>query len=143
MRSLAERWCDLSRAARLGCGLLMLLLAGLLCGYPFFGRETPPPATEFAAHWRKLLTLKRSLQPVSTEKARPFSAMDFQTDSCQLVSWQPGTKGGELVLNGQWSALIQVFYLLANQDMHVSGFSMSPEKQSLKLMLQLEENTHG
>jgi pilus assembly protein HofO len=143
MGNLAERWCDLSRTVRLSCGLLMVLLAGLLCGYAFFGREAPPAATEFASHWRKLLALKHSLQPVSTEEARPFSAMDFQTDGCQLVSWQPGANGGELVLSGQWRALTKVFSLLANQDMHVTGFSMAPEKQSLKLMLQLEANPHG
>ena len=141
MWALAERWCDLSGATRLGCGLAMLCLACALCGFYYPQDWEQEKSDEITLQWRRTLALRSSQAPMVTD-LQPFSVMDFQSPQCRLVSWQPLPTGGELVLETQWDALLNTFELLAQRGMRVSGFSMTPARPRLRTTLQLEVASH-
>lgn len=138
MPPLAERWCDLSPLCRLGIWIGMLLFTCALWRFSVPAVEKSAPPTELQAQWRKLLPLRVEQKEAQSQTTQPFSATAFQTEGSAVMSWQPGTTGGELVLQLQWQALLRIFPLLAEQNMRITGFSLLPEQQGLQVKLQLE-----
>lgn len=135
MLALADRWCDLSSSVRLASWLLMLLLASVVCGFYSRGAQPPEEHVNLQSQWLKITPLLHSEGDLPAEQTAPFSAVDFQRS---LVSWQPSGEGGELVLQNDWPTLLGAFDLLARRNMAIKGFTLLPEKERLRLTLQLE-----
>jgi pilus assembly protein HofO len=67
-----------------------------------------------------------------------FSPLDFQGDNTTLVHWKPLQNGGELMLEIEWQALPALFSRLAQRDVQIAAFAISPQGTALRLRLELE-----
>jgi pilus assembly protein HofO len=67
----------------------------------------------------------------------PFSPLDFQDGDTTLVHWKPLPNGGELALEVEWPAIPGLFSRLAQQDVQVAAFAISPQGKALRLRLEL------
>ncbi|MFP2424142.1 hypothetical protein ACLEXA_21855 [Pseudescherichia vulneris] len=138
MGNLAERWCDFSPRIRLGAGLLMvglLMAPGVYCHREVISDEMPVP---LSSQWQKMMPLRGDNPVEPASPAKPFSALDFDIEDSHLVSWQPVGAGGELALEANWQSIPPLFIRLAERGQSVRGFSIVPERQRLKVTLQLE-----
>ncbi|HEY2454301.1 MAG TPA: hypothetical protein VGI71_17120 [Scandinavium sp.] len=138
MLMLAERWCDLSPRVRLGSWLLMLVILVVVGGFSSCSPLKPMPPAPLTAQWRKMMPLRAAASATSGSPTKPFSALDFEDADRHLVSWQPVDGGGELALEADWHTIPPLFVLLAETGRAVRGFSIQPERQRLRLALQLE-----
>lgn len=69
-----------------------------------------------------------------------FSPLDFQHNGTKLVHWKPTQNGGELTLDADWAQIPDVFSRLAQRDVNVAAFDMSPQGAQLRLNIQLERH---
>lgn len=147
-----ERWYALSSAGRGLCGLLFTLMLAGLAWWCWLHPQRLHISTEAAqvalqrqhltTRWREVLLLKtpEAVQVDDHAPSSPFSPLDFQMADVRLVSWQPATKGGTLVLDTSWQPVPGIFALLAQQDMAVTAFTLEPTAGRLRFTLQLEPN---
>jgi pilus assembly protein HofO len=140
MLMFAERWCDLAPRVRVGSWLLMLVLLVAVGGFSGCSPLKPMPPVPLSAQWQKMMPLRAVSSAISGSSAKPFSALDFESAGRHLVSWQPVGTGGELALEADWHTIPPLFALLAETGRAVRGFNLQPEKQGLRLTLQLEAN---
>jgi pilus assembly protein HofO len=138
MLMLAERWCDLSPRVRLGSWLSMLLILVVVSGFSGCSPLKPMPPAPLTAQWRKMMPLRAATSAISGSPTKPFSVLDFEDADRHLVSWQPVGASGELALEADWHTIPPLFALLAETGRAVRGFSIQPERQRLRLTLQLE-----
>ena len=100
-----------------------------------------------AAFNARLWSAVRKLSPTddvpSTVAPRPFSPLEFNTGEMQMVRWQPASAGGELVVDAVWTQIPALFATLARRDVAVVRFTLQPERQKLRLTLQLERQNAG
>ncbi|SFU17317.1 pilus assembly protein HofO [Kosakonia arachidis] len=95
------------------------------------------------AQWRTLRALFPPTENVSLPTVQPFSPLDFQETHSQLIRWQPGKNGGELVLESSWERVIETFVRLASCDIQVPAFSLAAGTDLLRFTLKLEhDNDH-
>lgn len=151
MNTLVEIWCGMSRRRQVlcwGAGVLCLLLAAALSvcypGWKTLDMQRLQLSQQREAarqQWRNLRRLAAATEPFTertTENARPFSPLDFQTPLLRLRHWQPAAQGGEMVLKTAWDAVPPLFAQLAESEMGVSRFSLRREGAELLMTLQLE-----
>ncbi|HEX4503579.1 MAG TPA: hypothetical protein VH187_20845 [Scandinavium sp.] len=138
MLMFAERWCDLAPRVRVGSWLFTLVLLVAVGGFSGCSPLKPMPPVPLSAQWQKMMPLRAVGSAISGSSAKPFSALDFESDGRHLVSWQPVGAGGELALEADWHTIPPLFALLAETGRAVRGFNLQPEKQGLRLTLQLE-----
>lgn len=148
MNTLLERWCESRPWQRVLCWCMGSLLAGLAA----WGALLRPVDRQCAERQRQLIeevSTHASLWPVvrqrpfrpDTAKARvqtPFSPLDFQGERTTLVHWKPLQNGGELTLDAEWQAIPALFSRLAQQDVEIAAFTISPQGTALRLRLELE-----
>lgn len=141
MQRFADRWCDFSPRVRFGIWLTML---GLLTVIGRFGHREPfrdPGLPPLNAEWQKIMPLRSVASRVSPALTKPFSALDMDSPDSRVVSWQPAGSGGELALEANWPGIPPLFNQLAERGRAVRGFSIQPEQQHLRLILQIEANS--
>ena len=148
METLLERWCESRPWCRLVCGGLGILLMGLTA----WGVVLRPAERQCADQRQQLSQAARtnaSLWPSAskstlrpeTQTARemmPFSPLDFQGEGTTLLHWKPFQNGGELALESAWQAIPALFSRLAQRDVQVAAFTISPQSTVLRLRLELE-----
>ncbi|WES68819.1 hypothetical protein [Superficieibacter sp. HKU1] len=147
-----ERWYALSSTGRGLCWLLFTLMLAVLGWWRWLHPQRLQISTEAAqialqrqhltTRWREVLLMKTSddARIDNHALASPFSPLDFQMPDTRLVSWQPVSKGGTLVLDTSWQPVPGIFSLLAQQDMTVTAFALEPVAGRLRFTLQLEPN---
>lgn len=153
MRIHPEIWYALSPRRRslcwvIGTGLMLLCAIGVQLNIQDHQLTTQQAQqARDAALNARLWTAVRKLSPAdnvaSTVAARPFSPLEFDTGEMQMVRWQPGNAGGELVVDAVWPQIPRLFSTLARRDVAVVRFSLQPEQQKLRLTLQLERQNAG
>lgn len=148
MNTLSERWCASRPWCRLACGGLGIFLV-VLAAWSILLR---PVERQCAERQRQLIQNARtnaSLWPVAIQvpfrpetqvavEMPPFSPLDFQGEGMALVHWKPLQKGGELALDAEWQTITHVFSRLAQRDVKVAAFTVSPQGAALRLLLTLE-----
>lgn len=148
MNTLIERWCESRPRHRVLCWSLGSLLAGLVA----WGTLLRPVDKQCAERQRQLIedvstnaTLWPAVRkmPFLTKTAEvraltPFSPLDFQGDNTTLVHWKPLQNGGELALDAEWQAIPELFSRLAQQDVQIAAFTISPQGSALRLRLEVE-----
>lgn len=140
MQRLADRWCDFSPRVRFGIWLMLLGLLtviGRFCHREPFSESGLPPLN---AQWQKIMPLRPVASHESPAPTKPFSALDMDSPDSRVVSWQPAGSGGELTLEANWPGIPIFFNQLAERGRAVRGFSIQPEQQHLRLILQIEAN---
>ena len=141
MRVEIERWLT-GRKSLVTIPVVLVLIAG---SWGWLLR-LPHPDTNGAgtlriqAQWRKLLPLRAALQNVDIEEqqTQAFSPIDLPVTGAALMDWRPIGRGGEMQLAVDWQAVPALFSWLARCGMRATAFSMQPENQALRLILQLE-----
>ncbi|WP_316506545.1 HofO family protein [Klebsiella grimontii] len=141
MRVEIERWLT-GRKSLLTIPVLLVLIAGV------WGWLLQPPQPDInaggtpriQAQWRKLLPLRAALQNVGIDEqqTQAFSPIDLPVTGAALMDWRPIGRGGEMQLAVDWQAVPALFSWLARCGMRATAFSMQPENQALRLILQLE-----
>lgn len=145
MRMPPESWYAMTPRARCLCwGASSALL--LICATLWQGRMQEQPVATQQANAR-LWTAVRKLSPPDGAQpavtARPFSPLEFDTDELRMVRWQPGGRGGELVIEATWGQIPSLFVTLARRDVAVDRFSIQPEHNRLQIVMQLERQDAG
>lgn len=92
------------------------------------------------AQWRTLRALFPPTESAFLPAEKPFSPLDFQETDRQLIRWQPGQGGGELILQTRWQPVAETFARLASCGMQVPAFSLTMQDNLLRFTLQLEHN---
>ena len=148
MDTLLERWCENRPWHRGLCWCLSLLFVGLtawstilrpvdrLCAE--LQRQLMQDARANASLWLTAGKMPFSPEPSEAQKMQPFSPLDFQGGGMRLVHWKPSHSGGELTLDAEWQAIPTVFSRLAQRDVQIAAFSISPQEALLRLRLELE-----
>ncbi|MBE3287587.1 HofO [Enterobacter cloacae complex sp. P31C] len=148
MDTLLERWCESRPWCRLVCGGLAILLMGLAA----WGVLLRPVEQQCAERQQQLIQAARtnaSLWPTASQapfspqtrtalELKPFSPLDFQGEGTRLLYWKPLQNGGELALEAEWQAIPPLFSRLAQRDVWVAAFTLSPQNTALRLRLELE-----
>ncbi|MHC0026357.1 HofO family protein [Enterobacter vonholyi] len=148
MDTLLERWCE----SRPWNRVLFWFLASLLAGLAAWGTMLRPVDGQSAERQRQLIqdvrtnaalwsaVRKTPFRPKITEvlKKTPFSPLDFQGDDATLVHWKPLQNGGELMLEVEWQAIPALFSRLAQRDVQIAAFAITPHGTALRLRLELE-----
>ncbi|VAX68757.1 HofO [Enterobacter kobei] len=136
METLLERWCDSRPWCRLICMCLGIFLVGLAAWSTVLRpveRECTERQQQLVQEVRTNASLwpsasKTALRP-ETQTARemmPFSPLDFQGEGTTLLHWKPLQNGGELALESAWQAIPALFSRLAQRDVQVAAFTISP-----------------
>ncbi|MDD7994241.1 hypothetical protein [Kosakonia radicincitans] len=146
----ADFWFALSPWQRTACWLLSvfcgLLLVWWLAISPLSAAQAQLNIQQsgqqaaLQAQWRTLRALFPPTESAPLPTAQPFSPLDFQETNRQLIRWQPGKNGGELVLETRWEPVTETFALLASCDMQVPAFSLAVGADLLRFTLQLEHD---
>lgn len=89
---------------------------------------------------RKLAPPDDGQSPAATQ---PFSPLEFDSGELRMVRWQPGSTGGELVIEATWAQIPSLFVTLARRDVAVGRFSIQPEQNRLQVVMQLERQNAG
>lgn len=148
MDTLVERWCESRPRHRVLCWCLGSLLAGLVA----WGTLLRPVDKQCAEQQRQLIedvSTNAALWPavrkvpfrpdaVKAQALTSFSPLDFQGDNTTLVHWKPLQNEGELALDAEWQAIPELFSRLAQQDVQIAAFTISPQGSALRLRLELE-----
>ena len=148
METLLERWCDSRPWCRLICMCLGIFLVGL-AAWSTVLRPVESQCTERQQQLLQEVRTNASLWPSAskttlrpeTQTARemmPFSPLDFQGEGTKLLHWKPFQNGGELALESAWQANPALFSRLAQRDVQVAAFTISPQSTVLRLRLELE-----
>ena len=144
-------WCSLTPGRRVVIWLGALCVLMALWGGYFFSwprqwrtedraqilRQQATLVAQRRLLWQRARALSRN-SIEETAPTTPFSALHFQSPQASLVSWKPDEKGGELVLETQWSSLPVLFEHLAEREMIPSAFTITPEESLLRFTLYLE-----
>lgn len=147
MDTLLERWCESSPWYR----VLFWCLGSLLAGLAAWGTLLRPLDRQCAERQRQLIqdaranaalwpaVRKMPFRPEAPESREliSFSPLDFQGDNATLVHWKPLQNGGELMLEAEWQALPALFSRLAQRDVQIAAFAISPQGTALRLRLEL------
>lgn len=149
MNRCLDYWCALSSRRRAAVWLLvtlsLLLTGGWIIARPVGNaleqqrarliaqRQTMRDEWQHARQRQSLLHAQAERAP-----AKAFSPLDFQHAQARLTRWQPGNGGGEMALDVQWARVPVIFDQLAERNMRVSAFSLTPEEGALRFTLQLE-----
>jgi len=145
MRIHPDSWYAMTPRGRCLCwGLGSALL--LICATLWQGRMQPQPvATQQinARLWSAVRKLSPPDEAQTAVAARPFSPLEFDTDALRMVRWQPGGRGGELVMEATWAQIPSLFVTLARRDVAVDRFSIQPEQNRLQIVMQLERQDAG
>lgn len=153
MRIHPDSWWALAPRWRcLGWSLSSALL--LLCVMGAQMRVRDQQAAEFQARhakdaganarlWASIRKLSPSRELASVGVVRPFSPLEFDAPDLRLVRWQPGSAGGELVVEAAWTQIPALFVTLAQRDVAVGRFSIQPEQETLQVVMQLERQDAG
>lgn len=148
METLLERWCESRPWCRRVCGGLGILLVGLAA----WSTALRPVERQCAERQQQLVQAvrinaslwpfasKTTLRPETqtTREMMPFSPLDFQGEGTTLLHWKPLHNGGELALESAWKAIPALFSRLAQRDVEVAAFTISPQSTALRLRLELE-----
>ncbi|CZV39117.1 HofO family protein [Enterobacter cloacae] len=148
MDTLLERWCE----SRPWNRVLFWCLGSFLAGLAAWGTLLRPIDRQCAERQRQLIQDARTnaalwpavrkgpFRPETPESREltPFSPLDFQGDNTTLVYWKPLPNGGELMLEVKWQALPALFSRLAQRDVQIAAFAISPQGTALRLRLELE-----
>ena len=121
MNTLLERWCESRPWHRVLCWCLGSLLAGLVA----WGALLRPVDRQCAEQQRQLIenvSTNASLWPVV--RKGPFLP--------------DAAKARELALDAEWQAIPELFSRLAQQDVQIAAFTISPQGTALRLQLELE-----
>ncbi|WP_333853024.1 HofO family protein [Leclercia sp.] len=100
-------------------------------------------AEAHARLWAAVRKLSLPEDAPPSPAAEPFSPLAFDTDELRMVRWQPGGRGGELVLEASWTQIPSLFASLARHDVAVGRFSIQPEQKRLQIVMQLERQDAG
>lgn len=145
MRIHPDSWYAMTPRGRCLCwGLSSALL--LICATLWQGRmQAQPVATQQANArlWSAVRKLSPSDEAQTAVATRPFSPLEFDTDALRMVRWQPGGRGGELVMEATWAQIPSLFVTLARRDVAVDRFSIQPEQNRLQIVMQLERQDAG
>lgn len=90
-----------------------------------------------AALWPAVSQMPSRPKTAQVRVLTPFSPLDFQDGDTTLVHWKPLPNGGELALEVEWPAIPGLFSRLAQQDVQVAAFAISPQGKALRLRLEL------
>lgn len=153
MRIHPDSWYAMTPRGRCLCwGLSSALLLACVTGWQW-RMQVRQIATQQAQHARdaenhaRLWTAVRKLSPPDDVQpavtARPFSPLEFDTDALRMVRWQPVGRGGELVIEATWAQIPALFATLARRDVAVGRFSIQPEQNRLRIVMQLERQDAG
>ncbi|MFL4366077.1 HofO family protein [Enterobacter asburiae] len=148
MDTLLERWCE----SRPWYRVLFWCLGSLLAGLAAWGTLLRPVERQCAERQHQLIqdartnaalwpaVRKMPFRPETPESREliSFSPLDFQGDNTTLVHWKPLQNGGELMLEAEWQALPEIFSRLAQRDVQIAAFAISPQGKALRLRLELE-----
>lgn len=141
MQERLERWL-IAPKSRFAIAVVLVLIIGAWTGFFLWPRAELQEgrATRPQEQWRKLLSLRAALQAIAIDEERlqAFSPVDLPVAGAALISWRPTGTGGEMQLAVNWQAVPALFSWLARCGVQITGFSMYPEKQALRLTLQLE-----
>lgn len=149
MHILFERWCAWRARTR---ALMACLMAGVIALFAWALLITPMDAQRAAleaqltdarqtraALWSAVARLHRPAKPDEPQTKTAFSALAFQRDGTTLVSWKPFAGGGALTLDADWGQIPAVFSRLAQREMSVEAFEITPEGARLRLSLELHD----
>jgi len=145
MRIHPDSWYAMTPRGRCLCwGLSSALL--LICATLWQGRMQAQPVATQQANARLWSAVRKLSPPDEAQTAvatRPFSPLEFDTDALRMVRWQPGGRGGELVMEATWAQIPSLFVTLARRDVAVDRFSIQPEQNRLQIVMQLERKDAG
>ncbi|MFK3712366.1 hypothetical protein [Leclercia adecarboxylata] len=145
MRIHPDSWYAMTPRGRCLCwGLSSALL--LICATLWQGRMQAQPVATQQANARLWSAVRKLSPPDEAQTAvatRPFSPLEFDTDALRMVRWQPGGRGGELVMEATWAQIPSLFVTLARRDVAVDRFSIQPEQNRLQIVMQLERHDAG
>ncbi len=125
------------------CGLLLmwwLAISPLNTAQERLVNQQREQQVALQMQWRKLRTLFTPPQGLPLSESQDFSPLGFQAPDRQLIRWQPGQDGGELVLETRWSSVAETFALLAGVGMQVPAFSLVADAGLLRFTLRLERD---
>ncbi|WP_259349689.1 HofO [Enterobacter sp. RHBSTW-00175] len=91
-----------------------------------------------ATLWTMAMRYSPAAEQGNAQIRQGFSPLDFQHGGTKLVHWKPSRNGGELTLDADWAQIPDVFTRLAQRDVNVEAFDMSPQGAQLRLSIQLE-----
>lgn len=148
MNILLERWCE----SRPGCRVLCWCLGTVLLGAAAWGMLLRPVYLQRvalqlqmadavrtnASLWPAASNMPYQTETVEARVVQPFSPLDFQADGTRLVHWKPLQSGGELTLDADWQVIPAVFSFLAQRDVQIAAFTISPQDAGLRLHMELE-----
>ncbi|WP_347114534.1 hypothetical protein AAHB66_21820 [Leclercia sp. S52] len=145
MRIHPDSWYAMTPRGRCLCwGLSSALL--LICATLWQGRMQAQPVATQQANARLWSAVRKLSPPDEAQTAvatRSFSPLEFDTDALRMVRWQPGGRGGELVMEATWAQIPSLFVTLARRDVAVDRFSIQPEQNRLQIVMQLERHDAG
>ncbi len=145
MRIHPDSWYAMTPRGRCLCwGLSSALL--LICATLWQERMQAQPVATQQANARLWSAVRKLSPPDEAQTAvatRPFSPLEFDTDALRMVRWQPGGRGGELVMEATWAQIPSLFVTLARRDVAVDRFSIQPEQNRLQIVMQLERQDAG
>jgi pilus assembly protein HofO len=93
-----------------------------------------------AALWAMAIRFSPVAEQGNAQIRQGFSPLDFQHGGTKLVHWKPKQNGGELTLDADWAQIPDVFSRLAQRDVNVAAFDISPQGAQLRLNIQLEQH---
>ncbi|MCU6667949.1 hypothetical protein M8013_04125 [Enterobacteriaceae bacterium H4N4] len=153
MRIPPDSWWAMAPRWRCLCWILFsaLLLIGVLVTQmrerdqqtAAFQAQQARDASANARLWAAIRKLSPATEPVSVGVVRLFSPLEFDAPDLRLVRWQPGSAGGELVVEAAWAQIPTLFVTLAQRDVAVGRFSIQSEQETLQVVIQLERQDAG
>lgn len=152
MPNLPERWCALAPRWRVICwlaGTLILLLGWFVLVYHPARQQLAAleaQRSQASAFNAALWAAVRKASSSTEEAPQPvvaFTPLAFNHKEMRLVRWQPGSGGGELILEAEWGRIPALFTALTRHDVAVRQFSVEPQQSGLQVVLQLERRDGG